>query len=446
MTAAANRGHLLRLLGPVFGIAVGMGEMIGSGILRSPSVIAASLHDTGAILILWSLGGLHALLGVNIIAELGTALPQAGGVYVYARRAYGDVGGLVVGWTIFTSHLAGIAAAAVVFADFLGLLWPPAAGHRAVVAIGIQFVLYAANSLGLREGRAMQEVTSLAKALLLLVFVAAAFWLANKTAPIASPAPVAAGGFLAFIGASQLIKGAYSGWDAAAYFAEENVAPSRSIPRALLFGLALTATIYVLVNAALLLALGPAGTASSGLPFATVLDRVAGHWASIIFVLGAMVTVTSCANANIMVAPRVLLALSRDRLLPGALQDVNAGGSPYFGFALTAAISIALASTGAFRLVFGLIGILTSLAGLLVDIAFFVLRRREPKLPRPFRAILSPWLPALLVVVDGALLVLFAATDHTGAIVAAALCLLCVPLGLVAQRARGLPASDAGAT
>jgi APA family basic amino acid/polyamine antiporter len=436
VAGAPSRGHLLRLLGAGFGVAVGVGEMIGSGILRSPSVIAATVHNTGLIVALWSLGALHALLGANIIAELGTALPQAGGAYVYARRAYGDVGGLVVGWTIFVSHLAGIAAASVVFADFLALLWPPAAGHGAVVAIGTQLLLYCSNAIGLREGRAMQEMTSLVKAVLLLAFVGAALWLANKTPPATMPSPAAAGGFLAFVGAYQLIKGAYSGWDASAYFAEENVAPSHSIPRALLFGVLLTGAIYVLVNAALLLALGAAGTASSGLPFAIVLNRVAGNWASIVFVIGAMITVTSCANANIMVAPRVLFALSRDRLLPGALQEVNVGGSPYFGFALTAAISIALASTGAFRLVFGLIGILTSLSGLLVDIGFFVLRQREPELPRPFRAILSPWLPGLLVFVDGAFLILFAATDHTGAIVAAALCVLCVPLGVLAQRAR----------
>lgn len=437
MTKSPSRGHLLRLLGVSFGVAVGVGEMIGSGILRSPSVIAASLHDSGAILALWSLGAVHAFLGANIMAELGTAVPRAGGAYVYAHRAYGDVGGLVVGWSIFASHLAGIAAASVVFADFLGLLWPPAAAHTAAVAIGVQLLLYSANAIGVREGRAMQEATSLVKALLLIAFAVAALWLmpANSSQTFAHfhLVPV---GFVAFIGAYQLIKGAYSGWDASVYFAEENVTPTKSIPRALFFGLALTAAIYVLVNAALLHALGTDGTASSGLPFAIVLDRVGGTLASTLFVIGAMITVTSCANANIMIAPRVLFALSRDRLLPVSLQAVNEGGSPYFGFMLTASISIALAATGAFSLVFGLIGILTSVSGLLVGISFFVLRRREPDLPRPFRALLVPWLPALLVGIDGTLLVLFAVTDRRGAVFAAALCLLCVPLGLMAQRAR----------
>lgn len=438
VTAVASRGHLLRLLGATFGVAVGVGEMIGSGILRSPSAIAASIHESGIIILLWSLGALHGLLGANVLAELCTALPKAGGQYVYARRAFGDIAGLVVGWTIFASHLAGIAAASVVFADFFALLWPFASGHTAAVAVAVQCLLYASNAIGLREGRALQEITSFAKALLLAAFVAAALWAGLHSSGQSQPLPAmhfAPIGFLAYISAYQLIAGAYAGWAAPVVFAEENVAPENSIPRALFIGLLVTAALYILVNAALLFTLGPAGTASSNLPFSIVLHRVGGVSVSALFVIGAMVTVTSCANANIMVAPRVLFALSRDRLLPSSLQAVNEGGSPYYGFALTAVISLVLATSGAFRLVFGLIGTLNALSGVITDVSFFALRRRDPDLPRPFRALLSPWLPALLVAIDGILFVLFAASDLNGAIVAAVLCALCVPFALVARRA-----------
>ncbi|HLY04969.1 MAG TPA: APC family permease [Rhizomicrobium sp.] len=442
MNAVASRGHLLRLLGATFGVAVGVGEMIGSGILRSPSVIAASLHESGIIILLWSLGAFHALLGANIFAELATALPQAGGSYVYARRAFGDIAGLVVGWTVFASHLAGIAAASVVFADFLGILWPAAAAHTAVAAVAVQCLLYASNVVGLREGRVLQIATSLVKSVMLAAFVVAAVWVgAQRNAAAVHPVHLAAAGFLAYVLAYQLIAGAYSGWAAPAFFAEENISPAASIPRALLVGLLITAALYIFVNAALFYALGTGGTAASNLPFAVVLQHVGGVSVSTLFVIGAMVTVTSCANANIMIAPRILFALSRDRLLPQSLQAVNEGGSPYVGFALTAVISLVLATTGAFQLVFGLIGTLNSLSGVVTDVAFFALRRREPDLARPFRALLSPWLPGLLVVTDGTLLVLFAASDLRGAIVAAALCVICVPLALLAHRARiGAPA------
>ena len=437
MTSSVHRGHLLRLLGVGFGVAIGVGEMIGSGILRSPSAIAGTLHNSGIIITLWSLGALHAFLGANIQAEMGAALPLEGGQYVFARRAFGDIGGLVVGWTVYASHLAGIAAAAVVFADFLGGLWPPAAAHTTIAALAIQCILYGLNAIGLREGRFVQIATSLAKTALLSAFVVGALWLGtHETARAASSIPLAPVGLLAYVGAYQLILGAYAGWAAPVVFAEENVTPAHSLPRALFLGILVTGGLYIVINAALLFALGTAGTAASNLPFVTVLDRVAGSWASLVFVIGAMVTVTSCANANIMVAPRILFAISRDGLFPSAFQSVNEGGSPYMGFVLTALISLALAATGGFRLVFGLVGTLNAGAGVITDLSWFMLRKREPDLARPFRAVLAPWLPALLLLIDSALLVLFTANDHLGGIVAAMLCLLCVPLALIARRAR----------
>ncbi len=431
-----SRGHLLRLLGAGFGIAVGLGEMIGAGILRSPSVIASGIGDMGAILALWSLGALHAALAANVIVEMGTALPQAGGPYVFAHRAFGDTGGLIVGWTVWSAHIAGIAATTVAFADFLPLVWPQAAGHEAGAAVGVQVLLYGANVLGLREGRALQGATSILKALFLLSFALAAAWLMPARTPALAAPAHAAIGFAALVGAYQLIRGAYNGWDAPVYFSEESVAPGKSLPRALFTGLALTALLYVLVNAMLLHALGLGGTASSPLPFAVVLSRVAGAGASVVFAVGAMIIVTSCANANVMIAPRILFALSRDRLLPAMFETVNKGGSPHFAFLLTAAVSMVLASTGGFRLVFGLIGTISTLAAVMTEISFFVLRRREPDLARPFRAVLYPWLPALVLAFDAVLLVLFAASDLKGALFAAALCLLCVPLAIIARRAR----------
>jgi len=281
-------------------------------------------------------------------------------------------------------------------------------------------------------------VTSFVKALLLAAFIGAAVWVGAAdrahTATISIPfAPI---GFLAYVGAYQLIAGAYAGWSAPLYFAEENVAPSHSIPRALFIGIVITGALYVFVNAALLFALGTGGTAASDLPFAAILRQVGGVSVSTVFIIGAMVTVTSCANANIMVAPRILFAMARDRVLPELLLSINEGGSPYLGFALTAVISLALATTGAFRTVFGLVGTLNALSGVITDLSFFSLRKREPALPRPFRALLAPWLPALLVVIDGGLFVLFAVSDLKGAIVAAIMCALCVPLALVAHRAR----------
>ncbi|HWA88533.1 MAG TPA: APC family permease [Rhizomicrobium sp.] len=437
----ARRG-LLSILGVGFGIAVGIGMMIGSGILRSPSLIAAAVPSANWIIALWVLGAVHAALGANVYAELATALPRAGGAYVYAHRALGDIGGLIVGWSNWLSDLAGIAAASVSFANFLVLLWPETAPYGVEIAVGVQVLIFAVNMVGLREGRLVQEATSLIKTVMLLVFVAAACVAASEMArPDGAMAPVTQGfGWLAAIGAYQLIRGAYAGWDAPVNFSEENETPGHSIPRALLIGLVVTAVLYVGVNAALLGALGVAGTARSVLPFTTVLMHFGGTLPAILFAIGAMITVASCANANAMSAPRILFALSRDKLLPDALQAVNEGGSPTTAFLMTAVGSIALAATGKFQLVFGLIGTLNSLGGILVGLTIFVLRAREPDLPRPFRALGYPVLPALALAVDAALLMLFLSADWMGAYAAIGLSLACVPFALVARYAkRGAP-------
>jgi amino acid transporter len=437
MTSATAPGQLLRLLGLGFGIAIAVGEMIGSGIMRTPSLVAASVPVAGAILALWAFGALHAGLQANVLAELGTALPRVGGQYVFVRRALGDAAGLATGWAMWCAHVAGLAAACIAFADFLGLIWPWAAGHPAVAGIGLQIVLYTANVAGLREGRTLQGLTSLLKTTLLLAFAAAALTLApvRVVLPPHVETPL---GLLALAAAYQLIRGAYNGWHAPVYFAEENVAPARNIPRALFAGIALAGAVYLLVNAALLSALGPLGLAADKLPYATVLARVAGGWAAALFALGAMVTVASVANANVMIAPRVLYALARDRLLPAALVAVNQGGSPYRAFAPTAAVSILLVTIGGFRFVFGLIALLVTLASVLTEISYFVLRQREPALARPFRAKLHPWLPGLALAIDLVLLLLFALADWRGALFAGALCIVAVPLAL-ARRPEPVP-------
>ncbi len=440
MTAATGkpqpRNDLLKILGVPFGVAVAVGQIIGSGILRAPSAIAGEVPGIAIIVGLWVLGAVQVSLAANLVAEMGTAIPKSGGGYNYARRALGDIGGLVVGWTDWLSNLAGAAAASVSFAEFLPLVVPAAAPHKIAVALALQVAIYAANILGLREGRALQQVTSFIKAAMLLVFIIAAVLLVAPNEPETVLSSPVAFRWANIVLAYQLIMGAYAGWNTPIYFTGENTAPEKSIPRALFFGILVTGILYVGVNWALLHALGPAGVASSPLPFSVVLSRLGGSLPSVLFALTAMVTVASCCNACIMAAPRVLYALAGDRLLPRALASVNRGGSPAVAFLMTAAGTLALAATGAFALVFGLIGTLNAASGFLIDISFFVLRAREPGLPRPYRAIGYPVLPVIPVIVDGSLVLLFTTANYIGGLVAVGLALLCIPFALVARRAQ----------
>lgn len=441
MSAAGNaadsgRGHLLKILGITFGVAVAVGNSIGSGILRSPNIIAGEAPAGWVILLLWVLGGVQALVSANIAAELAIALPRSGGYYVYAQRALGDVAGLIVGWTVWLSKLAGVASTSISFAEFLPLLWPAAGDHKIAVALALQLSLYGANILGLREGRALQETTSLIKAAMLFVFILVAVVLYVPAEPANVLSSPLVWSWANVVLAFQLIRGAYSGWDAPLYFTGENVSPSRSIPRSLLYGVLLITALYVGVNTALVHALGVEGMRGSPLPFTTVLGQFGGGIPSALFALTAMITVASCCNAIIMSAPRIIMALAVDGLLPRIFASVNKGGSPGYAFLLTAAGSLALAMSGTFALVFGLIGTLDTAAGILIDSAFFALRWREPGLPRPFRAIGYPVLPAIPLVTDVALLVLFAGADYVGGAVALGLGLLCIPFAWIARRAR----------
>jgi APA family basic amino acid/polyamine antiporter len=198
----------------------------------------------------------------------------------------------------------------------------------------------------------------------------------------------------------------------------------------------MTAALYIGINGALLHVLGVQGVAQSALPFTLVLAKVGGTVAGAIVAVFALLSVASCSNAGMMSAPRVLFALSRDRLLPAVFQSVNTGGSPTVAIAATAAGSIALALTGSFGLAFGLVATLQAASFILVILALFVLRRREPGLARPFRAMGYPWLPAFVLAIDLALLILFLNANWTGGLYAAIMWLACVPFALLARRAR----------
>lgn len=438
MSSAAShegRGQLLHILGVSFGIAVAIGGMIGVGILRTPTSIAALVPSTTLILILWVIGAAQSALEANVLSELATTFPRAGGFYVYAHRAFGDIGGLVVGWTSWISRLASSAALAVAFADFLALIWPFAGRHLSIVATAMLIAVFGFNMVGLREGRSLQQITSLAKALALAAFCVIAFMVASP--PHASAAAVLPQvGALGLLGAYQMIVGAYAGWYEPASFSEENAQPGRSLPRAMFLGLGLAAVLYFAVNAALLHALGPIGLAKATLPYSTILTHVAGNATGILFAIGALVVVASCANAGIMAAPRILLALSRDQLLPAMFRNVNTGGSPYVAFAITGACAIVLALSGSFVLLFGLIATLQSASFVLTIASIFVLRRRDPDVPRPYRAIGYPLLPALILLVDVVLTIAFLSLDWKGGLYAAIMWLACIPFAMIARRAR----------
>src|SRR5450631_1988572 len=163
-----TKGHLLRILGVGFGIAVIVGGAIGSGILRTPGLVAAQLRSPGIIIAVWLVGGIYAFCCTLSVIELGTMLPRAGGWYVYSRRAFGEYGGFLVGCIDWIAQPVAIAYLAVAFGDFAAELQPSLRVYVKVVSFACVIVLALLNWFGLRAGSRMQELTSLIKALALV--------------------------------------------------------------------------------------------------------------------------------------------------------------------------------------------------------------------------------------------------------------------------------------
>lgn len=402
----AARPHLLRILGAVFGIAVGVGSMIGAGILRTPGSVAHAVPAYWWILGLWAFAAIHCLLTANIWAELFTALPKAGGPYVPLRRIFGDLAGLLAGVCDALNSAASIAALALAGVDFLALTWPAARGYPVILACMIIAALFGVNALGIREGRAAQIAMTAIKVGLLLLIV-----LATTLLPSAAVAPVSAidlaptVGVAGIIAAYQLVSGAYAGWSNGVYFAEEDVAPSRNVPRALFGSILGVALLYLVINFGLVRVNSVAGLGAQDIPVGALIDRLTGGAGPALLGIIGFTLIIGCCHANLMVAPRIIYGLARDGLLPRIGAQVSRSGTPLVGLVIVTLASAALATTGSFDAAFRVVATTGVALALFLDIAYFTLRHREPELTRPYRARFYPWLPALALLLDLAFLV-----------------------------------------
>jgi APA family basic amino acid/polyamine antiporter len=435
-----QKDKLLRILGVGFGIAVVIGGMIGIGILRNPGTVAAHVGKPWLILSIWALGGLFTLLGANYMAELATMLPKAGGPYVYARRAYGDYPGFVVGWSDWFINTASIAFFGIAIGEYVPALVPSFAHSITVIAVTILFFFFLVNLIGLRSGSGAQKLTSFLKTLGLLALVVGCFAFGGRhsspesaTATRALPSTFATL-FIAMMLAFQSVFVTYAGWNTVVYFAEEDKNPERNLPRSLFGGVLLVIFIYLLVNAALLYVVPIPRMAGSKLPVADAAQLIFGaHSGQIVSAL-AIVSLFSIINVSFLQTSRTLFALSRDGLFSNKGALVNAGGTPTVALIVTAFVAILLAATGTFDQLLAIYAFLGVVIEIFVVASLFVLRRREPDLTRPFKAWGYPWTPSLLLLIDIALFVGFIIGDMTNSLYALILLALSYPGYLIVKK------------
>ncbi|PKP95360.1 MAG: hypothetical protein CVT75_02125 [Alphaproteobacteria bacterium HGW-Alphaproteobacteria-14] len=437
--AVVTDGKLLKQLGFAFAAAVGLGSMIGAGLMRTSGSVVNEVPFAWLVIALWAFGGIHVLLASNVASELVTSIPKAGGIFVPVRAAFGDSMGLLAGWVAYLSYSAAGASLSIVCADFLTVLLPSLAGYTAPVACTFLLIIVGLNWLGVREGGMAQTIGSSVKLILLCAVIGIALFAEpprpGAFAAVASDNALALG-LVAIIIAYQMIYGAYSGWDSAIVFVEEDKNALTNIPRAMALSIGAVTLVYVLFNMSILRALDLEAIRGSDLPIALVLGNVFGPTGAIAVAVLAIILASTSLNANIMGGPRILFGLARDGLFLSMATRVNSGGTPHVAFAITAAMIVLLIFSGSFEFVFRLMGALIIFGFVIYDASLFRLRWTQPDLPRPFRAFGYPALPALVLLIDTGLLIAFIAADPASGLYMAALIALCIPVGILLHRRR----------
>ena len=421
---------LLRVLGMAFALAVGIGNTIGGGILRTPGEIAALLPNVTLFMAVWVFGGFNALLGATVYSELGAMIPRAGGMYVFAQRALGGYAGFFVGYTQWIQTCSAAAALAVLIGEYSGALVPGTAGHAGAIAFAVLAALFALQLVGVRLGARMQMATTLAKALALGGLVVAAFVMPHAAAApdtaVAMPHGMALP--VALVLALQGVIFTYNGYYAVIAFGEELRDPGREIPQSMFRGLLLIIAVYLLLNAAFLWVLPI--TRMAHLPFVggAVAQALFGPRGDLIIRGIVMVSVLGTINSILLSQPRSLLAMARDRLFLRQALIVNAGGTPVAGLLLSTLVAGLFLLSGTFRALLAITATLMVVNYLLMYVSLIVLRRREPEAPRPYRAWGYPWTTGIGLLITVVFLAGVARSDPHDALIALLVLLASYPL------------------
>ena len=424
--SAGGEDALPRQLGVWSAAAAAVGLTIGSGIFRVPSTIAAESGTVGAVALVWVLGGVITLCGALTVGELAAMFPRAGGIYVYLREAYGPLTAFLFGWSWFFIRSAASAGVTLVFVAYLGTFVPLDEVGQRVTAVALVTLVGAANYRSVRLGAAVVNASTVAKVLAILITAVAIFALGEaRGGALAEPvtlAPRSWGGFGVAIVAALF---AYDGWMAATLVAGEVRDPARSLPRALAWGAAAVVATYLTINAAYLYALPLEDLARSKVVAVDAMTRVAGVGGAAVIAALVMLSTFGGLNAGLMTGPRVFFAMAADGLFFRRVAAVHPRyHTPHVAIVLLVVLIAINASVRTFeQLAEAFVLLLYPFLALTVA-AVFVLRRRRPDLPRPYRTAGYPVVPAIFLVgtiamIGNALLERPAATLISAGIVAA---------------------------
>ena len=404
---ASQTGGLVRAIGLPRATAMVIGTIIGASIFVQPSNVSGAVPTPGGVLGVWAVAGFLTLIGALVCAELSSAMPKTGGVYVYLREAYSPAIAYLWGWAMFwVMHSGIIAAIGSIFGRYVGHFVTMTEFQTQLAGAGAIAVLTAINVLGVRQGSGLQTFFTAIKVIAIMAIIAAGVWFAiasggteygirNTDSAIRIPDSVVSFSSFATAVAAGLF--AYGGWHMVTYAAEETRDAERTIPRSLWMGTIVVTAAYIGVNAAYLAVLPLDAVAKSTRVAADFADTVGGVGAGRMISLLVMLSALGAMTGIILAGPRVYLAMARDGLLfkwAGALHPNFK--TPYIALILQGVWSIVLVMTGSYRALFTRVVYTEWIFFALVAASLFLLRRRPDYKPQ-YRVWGFPVLPGIFV-------------------------------------------------
>ncbi len=415
-----GRLELARRLNGWHATAIVVGTIIGSGIFLVPAEMMQAVGSARMVYAVWIVGGLLSFFGALTYAELGSMKPQAGGEYVFIRDAYGEAGGFLYAWTWFIiakpASIASVTTGIVrVLGSFAGLDFLTRTAFHAgivmtwgqVLAIALAVAISALNYVGVQWAGNFQLVFTLLKVAMVLAIVSACFgYSGGSWHNFAGEVTGAKGGVTGFMAALVAALWAYDGWNDLNMVAGEVKHPEKTIPRALIAGVAVVGVLYMMTNVAVQYVLPASAVAGSQHAASDAMRVAVGAGGAALVAAGMAVSMLVTLNGTVMSGARVPYAVARDGYLFPALAEVH----PVFRTpAVAIVVQCALAAmllgiSGKFRELFSLAIFSEWLFYMVAASTVFVFRRREPDAARPYRVWGYPVVPAVFVMASAALL------------------------------------------
>jgi amino acid transporter len=390
---------LPRTLGLFNATAVVIGVTVGSGIFRVPPTVAAQLHDPGPVILCWIVGGLVALFGALTLAELAGALPRSGGIFAYLLEAFGPLPAFLFGWTELTViRASALGGTATIFAEYVGYFVSLTPAQVRYVAAGAIIVIGAINYIGAQRAAALMSVATAGKYVAIMALGLLAFATGSGSASHFTPAW--GSGFNPSLLATALIPvlWTYDGWADLSFMGGEVKNPQRTLPLALVLGAVSVMLVYLTVNLGFMYLLPLPQIAQSKLIAATAAEHMFGGFGATVIAAVVVVSAISGLNGSVMTGPRIFFAMAeRGLFFRGIARMSPRFQTPSAAIWLATALGVVYVLQNDFaqladKFILGIWPFYAlSVAGV------FVLRRRRPDLPRPYRVPGYPLVPALFL-------------------------------------------------